>query len=286
MKLPNVNEDLYNGPVTVEFNRKVSRRYWKMRVTFESTSFDPAPGQFAHLRVADHHEPLLRRPFSFHDVPAERQDGETAVDFLYAVVGKGTRIMANLDSGDELEMLGPLGNRFSVPGTETTPVLLGGGVGIPPVHMFARELSRFWPGSKTIHVLTGARTAADVLCEEDFARHDVEFYISTDDGSRGFSGYVTELFRDLYQSGEVSGDLHLYGCGPPGMLDAIRELALQEELPAEIAIERQMGCALGVCRACVVKVRDPEHNGDRVATVCREGPVFEVRRLREDWNSA
>lgn len=282
MQLPDLNENLYNGRVRVLFNRSVSPRYHRLRVRFQSTAFQPEPGQFAHLRVADATDPLLRRPFSFHDIQTDGD--EVRADFLYAVVGKGTRKMEQLGEGDRMHLMGPLGNHFSPPETPYHPVLVGGGVGIPPIHMFAQKLSSNDALDTPVHVLMGARNADEIMCEDDFEHPNIRLHVSTDDGSRGFDGVVTELFKHLQDTDQLPSPIKLYGCGPHGMLDAIRELTDHRELPGEVAIERQMGCALGICRACVVKVRPPESDQPEVQTVCREGPVFAVDRLCSDWN--
>jgi len=283
MKLPAVDENLYLGDSTVVSNRSVSPRYLRMRVQFEAETFDPDPGQFAHLRVQDAHEPLLRRPFSFHDVQSDGR--QVQADFLYAVVGKGTRVMSRRSEGDPIELMGPLGNTFSPPDPGHHPVLIGGGVGTPPIHMFTSALVGFRTDDQPpVDVLIGARSEADLLCEQDFRQPGVRLHFATEDGSRGFSGYVTELFEDLYEGNRFPEPIRLYGCGPHGMLDAIRRLAEEHDLPAEIAIERQMGCALGICRACVVKVRAPDTGDPEVVTVCREGPVFSVDRLCASWD--
>ncbi len=282
MKLPPLDDNLYLGSSTIEFNRSVSPRYYRLRTRFEADSFSADPGQFAHLRVQDASEPLLRRPFSFHDIQID--ENCIQVDFLYAVVGKGTRIMKNLSPGDQLELMGPLGNSFSEPAPDTHPVLVGGGVGVPPIHMLTHRLARKRDSSAPVDVLVGARNEAEVLCEADFRQPGVRLHIATEDGSRGYEGYVTELFEHLYSQDSFPGPVTLFGCGPHGMLDAIRHLAETHDLSAEIAIERQMGCALGVCRACVVKVRNPDTDDTSVATVCREGPVFSVDRLCPSWD--
>ncbi len=282
MKLPDLDRNLYNDVVRVEFNRSVSPRYYRMRVSFPAEEFQVRPGQFAHLRVVDATDPLLRRPFSFHHVRSE--DGTVFADFLYAVVGKGTGKMAGLSEGDRMKLMGPLGNSFSVPDEGVHPVLIGGGVGIPPIHMFARQLSGESTRRQSVDVLMGARSKEEIMCEEDFDLSGVRLNVSTDDGSRGYEGYVTDLFQYLYDQAQFSRPVKLYGCGPHGMLDAIRRLSDQLGLDGEIAIERQMGCALGICRACVVKVHVPDTDRTEVKTVCREGPVFDVDRLCTDWN--
>ena len=283
MKLPDLNDNLYNDPVRVEFNRSVSPRYLRLGVSFDTSGFDVHPGQFAHLQVTDASDPLLRRPFSFHDVWTE--DNRVRADFLYAVVGKGTREMSRLSEGDQLKLMGPLGNPFTPPAKNVHPVLIGGGVGIPPIHMFARQLCEQNASQQPIDVLMGARSAEEVMCEADFDQPGIRLHISTDDGSRGFEGVVTELFKDLDRQNQFPSPIKLYGCGPHGMLEAIRQMTVEGNLSAEIAIERQMGCALGICRACVVKVRNPETGQNDVKTVCREGPVFDVDRLCPDWNA-
>lgn len=279
MKLPKISSGVFNGTVSVLENRQVSPSYRRIRVRVPGSNHAVSPGQFAHIGVTDGNFPLLRRPFSYHDVEGNE------VEFLYKVVGTGTKRMAQKQEGDQLKLLGPLGQPFTPPSNDVVPVLIGGGVGIPPIHLFSQKLTKQNWKEQEIKVFIGAQKEEDLLELQRFQGIGCDLYVSTDDGSKGFEGVVTDHFRNEYRHGDLQEipSLEIFGCGPEGMLEAIRTLALELDLPAEICIERQMGCALGVCRACVVKVKDPETDRERVATTCREGPVFDVRKLCPDW---
>jgi dihydroorotate dehydrogenase electron transfer subunit len=213
------------------------------------------PGQFAMLGLGPellHRDPLLPRPMAVY-----RGDA-SALEFLFKVVGRGTRIMAELAKGAAVSVLGPLGNGFAAPDGPAT--LVGGGSGIASLY----ELAAARPAG--LRVLLGGRSRADILGLEDFETLGVELRLATDDGSLGHRGLVTDLLEP--REGES-----VYACGPLGMMQRARELASQARARCLVSLENNMACGFGVCLGCVVKTPA----GFRY--VCTHGPVFDADAL-------
>ena len=254
----------------------------------------PEPGQFIQLLLVPPATVLLPRPMSVASV--ERRDGVCRVGFLYAPVGAGTRLLAALEPGDPVEVLGPLGRGFPInrPGK---PVLIAGGRGVAPLLFVAQALAHPAAGHapRRCEFLFGARSA-DHLVGLDLARRELEgvggrLHLSTDDGSRGLGGSVLDLLERVAPS--LEGALVIHACGPHGMLKAVASWALARAVPAHLAMESVMACGTGVCRGCPLprslarrSAFDPGSTpslwGNReYAMCCTEGPVFEASDL--DW---
>ncbi len=213
------------------------------------------PGQFAMLGLGPMHgqrDPLLPRPMAVY-----RGDAD-ALEFRFKIVGRGTRIMAELPAGASVSVLGPLGNGFAPPDAPAT--LVGGGSGIASLFELASALS---PRPR---VLLGGRTRPDILGLEDFERLGVELELATDDGSLGHRGLVTDLLTP--RAGEI-----VYACGPLGMMQRALELASRAGARCFVSLENNMACGFGVCLGCAVKTPA----GFRY--VCTHGPVFDAGSL-------
>ncbi len=236
-----------------------------------------SPGQFVHIRVPGLSEAALRRPFSIYKAEA----GQVWV--MYKTVGLGTSALLAVKPGDVISLLGPLGRGFPVDHTDTYPVFVAGGYGVAPLTYLAAHMS-----SKGVAFL-GARTAADILCVEDFERVGWRTIVATEDGTLGTKGRVTDVLDTwLEQYGGPSGGdrkapVEYYACGPGGMLKAIGDRALAQERPAWLSLDKRMGCGVGACLACVQKVRGADGEATW-ARGCREGPVFDAREIIWDEN--
>lgn len=243
-------------------NREVARDYFCIDFTWPDDAPRPQPGQFVTIRVADSPVPLLRRPFgvsAFTDSTSK----PAQASMIYWRRGPATTMLAGFEPGDELAVMGPLGVGFPDPGDGAVPILVAGGVGIGPILYFANELAA--RGRAPI-MLTGARTESGLPTVDVDAR--VQVRRATDDGTFGFHGTAIELLEQTIDI--TSGDLELYLCGPDPMLRAGHECAERHGIPAWVALEQTMGCAVGACMGCAVRVRGPE----QYARVCTEGPVF------------
>lgn len=220
-----------------------------------------APGQFVQVRVDGSPSTYLRRPISIHDVDAAKNE----ITLLVQQVGEGTRQLAVAEAGDTLNMVLPLGNGFTLPGSGERCLLVGGGIGIAPLYYFAKVLNE--KGIRPT-LLLGGKSASDLLRLEDYQKLG-ETYVTTEDGSLGEKGFVT--MHSVWQ--QKSFD-KIYVCGPKPMMKAVAKLAAERNVWCEVSLENLMACGLGACLCCV------EDTVDGHVCVCKEGPVFNTRRLK------
>jgi dihydroorotate dehydrogenase electron transfer subunit len=259
-------------------NAEVSPGYWRMRLTAPPEFAAAAPGQFVMVRVNSAIDPLLRRPFGIFDVATYQPAHAGAVaqpcfEMLYRVVGKGTALLATLHETDLVDILGPLGRGFDlgIPGEEK--LIVGGGVGLAPLYLLARELVKDSP----VRLFAGGRTRDDILCITEFERLGVECYVATEDGSLGEQGLVTEaLVRRLDQ---VKGTASIFACGPHGMLNAVAAIAADRSISCQVSLEGYMACGVGACLGCVTPGKDHTPDTPDFRCVCAEGPVFDANEL-------
>lgn len=222
------------------------------------------PGQFVQVRIDGEPGTFLRRPISINLV--DRRRGELWL--LVHVVGGGTRHLASLRSGDTLNVVLPLGNGFTLPTSDTDDgryLLVGGGVGVAPLLFLGQELAA--RGARP-EFLLGARSAADLLQCELFSGMGA-LHVTTEDGSRGERGFVTQ--HSLWKS--ASAFRRIYTCGPKPMMWAVARLARELGVACEASLENMMACGLGACLCCV------KNTVDGHVCVCSEGPVFDTSRL-------
>lgn len=244
-------------------NEELTSGYY--RLVFEKPFDSFQPGQFCMIRIPGIQEELLRRPFSLC------QEDKTHFEIVYKVVGPVTRAMAHLSVSCELWVLGPLGNGLDWTGY-TRVVGIAGGYGIAPMLGLGRRLK-----SQDIpyEVYCGARSLSDLLLLSDFEKIGVSVHVSTEDGSRGFKGLITELAeRDLSHMGNKK--TLLFVCGPHGLLHEASQLASKLGCPCRVSMESYMGCGMGVCLGCVVKMKDGQY-----VRSCVEGPVMNAEEI--EW---
>lgn len=226
------------------------------------------PGQFVHVRVPRLDDAALRRPFSIHGVA-----GNT-LSLLYKTVGRGTQALASLQPGEPVSLIGPLGNAFPDSPDGAFPILVAGGYGVAPLSFLATRLT----AEQTIgRVFIGGATADDILCEREFAALGWPVTVTTEDGSSGSRGLVTDALDA--QLDALDGRVPVfYVCGPDGLLKAIAERAARLRVSAWLSLDKHMACGVGACLACVQKIRDP---GGKVVwkRVCRDGPIFEASTI-------
>ncbi|HHY39254.1 MAG TPA: dihydroorotate dehydrogenase electron transfer subunit [Clostridia bacterium] len=259
--------------------------YVRLRLAFRAVAERARPGQFVHvypvplgLSAASRDapvpqrrlDPFLRRPFSIHD--ADRSRGEFAI--LFKIIGKGTRELAEVRVGDALDVIGPLGNGFSAPVGYDRIILMGGGIGVAPLVLAAKDFA----GSHRVVTLVGGRTAHDVLCVDDFEAAGAQVHVATEDGSLGFAGQVTDLFESLLSQG-LRGVI--LACGPMPMMQKVADISQVAGLPAFFSLEDRFGCGLGACLGCAVRVVEPD-GSRRYMRVCKEGPVVEAQKVDFD----
>ncbi len=259
---------------TVIANAKLSRDYSVLSLAAPEVGARTRPGQFVMVKPAGASDPLLRRPFSVFEVLRDSRGTTTGVSILNKRVGRGTKRLYDLDVGDVVSCLGPLGQPFKAVSSPTQAWMVAGGVGLAPFATLAEALA----GSKTPATLFyGARTAEELFYLEFFERLGVTLVLTTEDGGRGIKGRVTvPLEQALTSIG--SGGAMVYACGPEPMLEAVAKLAARYGQPSQVSVERVMGCGLGGCYSCVVPVK---HGGEEANLVrsCISGPVFDGAEL-------
>jgi len=224
------------------------------RMTLEGdTGAVTAPGQFVNIRLEGLY---LRRPISVCDL-----DGGM-LTIVYKVVGRGTAAMAALRPGETLDLLSGLGNGYALSKSGERPLLLGGGVGIPPLYLLARRLLDL---GKKPQVLLGFNRAAEIFYAEEFRALSLPVHLATADGSAGQRGFVTDLIRDC---GAYD---YFFACGPEPMLRAVYDAT---ETGGQLSFEARMGCGFGACMGCSCETK---YGAKRI---CRDGPVLEKEEIR------
>ena len=264
-------------PVTITDNKEIAPRCFRLILSGPLNNVHIQPGQFVMLKVGTGYDPLLPRPFAAFRTEAE--DG-ISLELYYQVVGRGTRMMSALVPGTSLEVRGPLGNGFAIPPTLKHAVLVAGGMGIVPIRCLIHTLSK--SESVRLTVLYGAQTAANLLFLEEFEKLGVPVMISTDDGTKGHHGLVTEAAARFLKSLDVAAEeTACFACGPWPMLRTIANSAGPLGLPCQVSLEARMACGVGACLGCVVKhnsLQPADHPSD-YTRVCMEGPVFQAQEI-------
>ncbi len=272
-------------------NKEICAGYFELKIKVDAVSKYCYPGQFFMIDIP---EVFLRRPISIHCI------GKGTVSFLYSVVGRGTKILSEMgrssgsvisrrgegkDGCDEIKMLGPLGRGYGLTSNASSkflscvsfdsyekkscpksrdisfnPVIVAGGTGIASVHFLATKLSR-----KGI-LCYGVRSKKDLLCLDKFKKMGWEIVISTEDGSKGYRGYITDVLSENLKAGDT-----LFACGPIPMLKKVLRIAREKNIKGFVCLEEKMACGIGNCQGCAVKI-----NGENKLT-CKDGPVFEIK---------
>ncbi len=249
------------------------------------------PGQFAHVRVPALKDALLRRPFSIF-----RVEGDT-FSILYKTIGKGTEALAQMGPGEELSVIAPLGHGFTVPKRGgDTPLLVAGGYGMAAMYLLAQR------SPQNGIVFVGGRRRVDILCEKEFCALGWDVRVTTQDGSHGEKGLVTQplleelrrrrgndaqiktkkskIDQSLFTSAPARRKVKLFACGPTGMLQAVGKIAEEFNVPAELSMDEHMCCGVGVCLTCVIPVKTgPAPRDWEYQRTCTEGPVFDARQV-------
>ena len=230
-------------------NTPLTENVYKMILSGDVSAIT-APGQFVNIKLDGLY---LRRPISVCDVEGDK------LTIIYKVVGKGTEQMARMTE-DVLDVLTGLGNGYDLAVSGDKPVLLGGGVGVPPMYMLAKELIA---QGKQVQVILGFNTGSEVFCEEAFKALGAEVVVTTVDGSYGVKGFVTDALRDMDYT-------YFYTCGPEPMLKAVYHAS---KTSGQMSFEKRMGCGFGACMGCSCKTITGYKR------ICKEGPVMRKEEI-------
>ena len=234
-------------------NEMIASRVYKMRLCGATDGI--RAGQFVDIAVPGQ---FLRRPISVCDVEGD------VLTLIYKVVGDGTRKMSQLQVGATLNVLTGLGNGYNLEKAGERPLLVGGGVGVPPLYYLAKQLRA---KGKPVRVILGFNTREEVFFEDEFRNLGCDVQVTTADGTYGIKGFVTAA---LPSEGESEGSRYYYACGPLPMLRALVQAAGTN---GEVSMEERMGCGFGICVGCSIQTKTG------IKRVCKEGPVFRVDEL-------
>ena len=243
---------MQQGIFTITENAPLTANVFRMRLAGD-TSAVIAPGQFVNLKLDGLY---LRRPISVCD-----REGDT-LTLIYKTVGKGTEQMARMRAGETLDCLTGLGNGYDAAASGRRPLLLGGGVGVPPLYLLAKTLIA---EGKQVSVVLGFNTKSEVFYADEFRALGCSVTVATVDGSQGVRGFVTDALP--------ADPTYFYACGPLPMLKAVCRAC---PAPGQLSLEERMGCGFGACMGCTVQTK----NGPR--RVCKDGPVFRKEELSWD----
>lgn len=234
---------------TIIAHKQLTASVFEMRLAGDTTGI--ACGQFINIQLAGKY---LRRPISVCDVD------ETAVTIVYKVVGSGTEQMSRMQVGETLDVLTELGNGYELSKSGNAPLLIGGGVGVPPLYLLAKRLIA---EGKSVSVILGFNTKDEIFYENEFAALGANVTVTTVDGSYGIKGFVTDAMKEVNYS-------YIYTCGPEPMLKAVYTAA---STSGQFSFEERMGCGFGACMGCSCKTVTGYKR------ICKEGPVLEKEEI-------
>lgn len=271
--------------VSIVENVQMARDTYRVRLACPELARQIVPGQFVMLRLTQSNDPLLARPLALYDTVVDESGDSWGVDIVYLVIGKMTRLLSSCSSGEELELWGPLGNGFSRKPVEHL-VMVAGGIGQTPFLALGRQfLGRRAYGAPPTEVASSSKVtlcygvrSADLLAgEEDFRQCGIDLRVSSDDGSVGHHGLVTELLEEVLAL-EENAKMRVACCGPEPMMEAVAKICTEQNVACEVSLETPMACGIGICFSCVVKTRQADGTWDYKRT-CVEGPVFRAEKI-------
>ena len=243
------------GLFTIQTNQELAPATHRM-VLAGDTGAITAPGQFVNIQITGK---FLRRPISVCDYDC------STLTIVYKVVGKGTEILSRMVPGEKLDILTGLGNGYDLAPAGDCPVLLGGGVGVPPLYHLAKRLLAM---GKQVTVILGFNTAAEVFWQREFEVLGVPLTVTTADGTQGVRGFVTDAMAPL--EGQYD---YVYACGPEPMLRAVHAVCERQDIHGQFSFEERMACGFGVCMGCSCKTR---YGSKRI---CKDGPVLKREEI-------
>ncbi|MBP3747185.1 MAG: dihydroorotate dehydrogenase electron transfer subunit [Ruminococcus sp.] len=249
----------FQGKFRIVSKKAVGRDIYSFEIECPLPACEAQPGQFVHIRANGF---TLRRPISIAGI------GDDTLRIVFEIRGEGTAEIARLNEGDQIDMLAPLGHGFTLMPEAKKVVLIGGGIGTPPM----LPLAEYYGGRAT--VISGFRNASAMILQEDFKKTGAETILCTDDGSTGIHGFVTEPLKELAAKGGIDA---VYACGPMPMLKNIAAICKENGIYCEISLEERMACGIGACLGCAC--RTVKNDEEYFAHVCKDGPVFKAEEV-------
>lgn len=263
---------------TIVENSQVARDTYRLRVMAPELADRIRPGQFVMVRIAGRTDPLLARPYALYDL-----GGDGSVEFLYLVLGNGTRQLSQTQIGESVDLLGPLGNTFPEPTEADRVLMVAGGIGQTPF----LALTHWLTGAKgfagvtrpakvrRLSMVWGVRSREYLADVSRLERAGATVAVASNDGSAGRKGFVTDLVTEALATAD--SPTLLFGCGPEPMLERLTHIANQAGVPLWVSLETKMACGYGVCFSCVCPI--VEDNGWDYRRVCIEGPIFPANKI-------
>lgn len=253
---------------TIVINKQVMTDHYKMVITAPKIAKKSEAGQFLHVQVSKNLDPLLRRPISIFHVDENRG----TVTILYRVAGRGTALLAEKSTGELLDILGPLGKGFQLPAVSSDVLIVGGGIGLAPLNLLIDKLIT---ANNQVKLIAGLRNSEYLPLTKEFTQQKLNIIITTDDGSYGEKGFVTNIFERELASNKYK---MIYACGPEPMLAKVAQLANELEIPCQVSLEKTMACGVGACLGCTCTTVNKEGQLN-YSHVCKDGPVFWGREV-------
>jgi dihydroorotate dehydrogenase electron transfer subunit len=256
-------------------NTRLSRDYSVVALAVPAIAALAQPGQFVMVKPSRGSDPLLRRPFSIFEVLRDGRGEPIGVTLFNKRIGVGTELLYEIETGAHVACLGPLGNPFEPIEPPSEAWMVAGGVGLAPFVTLAEALKA---RNTAATLFYGARRAEDLYYVERFERLGVHTILTTEDGSRGEQGLITQPIERALQDLAPRAEVRLYVCGPTPMMRAVARLAASHGRRCDVSLEQVMGCGLGGCYSCVVLARDTG-GAPHFTRSCTDGPVFDATRI-------
>ncbi len=248
-------------------NTQLTEDIFRMSIIAPEISTLALPGQFIMAKTSGN-DPLLRRPFSIHQIQGNK------IDILYKQVGKGTAILASLPPSSEIDIVGPLGNHFTWHNDHNC--LIGGGMGVAPLLFLAQKMLK---ENIHPHIMLGMRNKTELTAIlPNFEALGCPITYATDDGSMGHKGFIVECIQDTLPTG--SAPWQVFTCGPYPMLKGIADLCRLQQWPCHVSMETMMACGISACLGCTIEANQANPKGGNYLHVCQDGPVFLANQIR------
>jgi dihydroorotate dehydrogenase electron transfer subunit len=259
---------MFSGKALITENTVLGPGYYRLTVLAPEVATLAKPGQFIQIRIAalECNDPLLPRPISIFRI----NETTNKVSLIYKVIGRGTSMIAGLKPGELVEILGPIGNGFTLPDNAYNIALIAGGVGMPPLFCFAEYVKQHSDCRSRIALFYGGRKDRDLLELDLWGQTQVGLFIATEDGSMGERGFVTETFIKEHRRQRFD---YIAACGPQVMLQAVQKIALVEGISGQLSLEANMACGVGACLGCTCETNQGYKR------VCVDGPVFPMQEV-------
>ncbi len=240
----------------VKSNKRIVEDIYKMELVCEKIAKEAKPGQFLQVKVNEVGAPLLRRPISINEIIVD----ENVIVIYYKVVGKGTKILSEIEAGKELNVIGPLGRGFDIDYENKNIAVVGGGIGIAPL----LELNKALCSKNTVYTFLGYNDNPYLV--EDFENNSNNVEISTVTGKVGYKGFIIDVLEEALKNNDI--DI-IYTCGPTPMIKRVVDIADRENIKCQVSLEERMACGIGACLGCSIETTD-----GKMKKVCADGPVF------------